>query len=229
MIVATPTHSHETYVRRALQAKKAVFCEKPVAVDMNRLRECYNLAEEVKCPLFCAFNRRFDLGMSRLRDQLKQGRVGKLYQIKTTSRDSPSPGIDYLKISNGIFHDCAVHDIDMVCWVVGERPIGVFAQGSAFDPEIGALGDVDTVAIVLKFASGVLASIDLSRHSQYGYDQRLEVNMQFKIMWCCSVKLVHFFPSSLSPPFLQRLACIFICLSGQYIRFTVTISTDRFL
>ena len=69
-----------------------------------------------------------------------------------------------------------VHDIDMVCWIVGEAPCSVFAQGSAFHPEINAMGDVDTVAIILKFPSGVIATIDLSRHSQYGYDQRLEVS-----------------------------------------------------
>ena len=39
--------------------------------------------------------------------------------IKTTSRDSPLPGIEYLKISGGIFHDCAVHDIDLVTWILG--------------------------------------------------------------------------------------------------------------
>ena len=38
--------------------------------------------------------------------------------IKTTSRDSPLPGIEYLKISGGIFHDCAVHDIDLVTWIL---------------------------------------------------------------------------------------------------------------
>jgi len=148
--------------------------------DLSCIQECYRLAKEVGRPLFCAFNRRFDVSMSRLRDRVREGAIGKVYQVKTTSRDSPLPSMAYLKISTGIFHDCAVHDIDMACWVVGERHEGVFAQGSAFDPEIGAIGDVDKVVIVLKFPSGVLASIDLSRHSQYGYDQRLEVSNGIK-------------------------------------------------
>lgn len=177
VIVTTPTNQHEQYVHSALTARKAVFCEKPIATSEKAITECYDLAERVERPLFCAFNRRFDHGMCSLRNQVKTGKIGQLYQIKTTSRDSPLPSIAYLKISRGIFHDCAVHDIDMVCWIAGEEPSGVFAQGSAFDPEIGALGDVDTVAIVLKFPSGIIASIDLSRHSTYGYDQRLEVNL----------------------------------------------------
>lgn len=175
VVVTTPTDQHEHYVRIALAAGKAVFCEKPIAATQKAIIECYDLAENMKRPLFCAFNRRYDPGMSALRQKVKDQKIGKLYQVRTTSRDSPLPSIAYLKISRGIFHDCAVHDIDMVCWIVGEEPCGVFAQGSAFDPEIGAIGDVDAVAIVLKFPSGVLATIDLNRHSQYGYDQRLEV------------------------------------------------------
>lgn len=178
IIVATPTDKHEHYIRAALTAEKAVFSEKPVAADLKGVIGCYNLAEKVKKPLFCAFNRRFDLGMSELRRRVREGEIGTLYQIKTTSRDSPLPSMAYLQISHGIFHDCAVHDIDMVCWVLGEKPSSVYAQGHAFHPEIRAMGDVDSVTIVLKFPSGVIATIDLSRHSSYGYDQRLEVNIQ---------------------------------------------------
>lgn len=175
VIVTTPTDQHEYYVKSALAAGKAVFCEKPLAADQKAVIECYNLAEEVKKPLFCAFNRRFDPAMSSLRRQVKEGKIGDIYQVKTTSRDSPLPSIAYLKVSQGIFHDCAVHDIDLVCWIVGEEPCSVFAQGHAFDQDIRAIGDMDSVAIVLKFPSGIIAAIDLSRHSQYGYDQRLEV------------------------------------------------------
>jgi len=77
----------------------------------------------------------------------------------------------------GIFHDCAVHDIDVVCWVMGERPITVFALAHAHNEDIGRLDDVDTVVITMKFASGALATIDLSRHALYGYDQRAEVRL----------------------------------------------------
>ena len=177
VVVTTPTFTHEGYVRKALEAGKAVFCEKPIAADMKDIASCYDAAARTNLPLFCAFNRRFDPGMSKVQQQVKEGKIGQIYQIKTTSRDSPRPSIDYIKISYGMYHDCAVHDIDMVCWVLGEEPVGVMAQGVAFDPEIKAVGDVDTIAIILKFPSGVLATIDLSRHSSYGYDQRLEVNI----------------------------------------------------
>ena len=113
--------------------------------------------------------------MSKLRHKVAEGKIGKLFQLKSTSRDSPRPSLEYVKTSGGMYHDTAVHDIDMLCWIVGEEPVGVFAQGSVFDPEIASIGDVDTIVVTLKFPSGVLAVCDLSRHASYGYDMRLEV------------------------------------------------------
>ena len=77
--------------------------------------------------------------------------------------------------AGGIFHDCAVHDIDIMCWVLGEYPRRVTAHVYAHTPEIAAIGDYDTVAVVLSFPSGTIGIIDLSRNATYGYDQRLEV------------------------------------------------------
>ena len=175
VVITVPTKFHESYVKRALQAGKAVFCEKPLAYDLAEVVNCYDIAETKGLPLYCAFQRRFDPAMSRLREQVVNGEIGKLYQVKSTSRDATKPPVEYLKTSGGMYHDTAVHDIDMLCWIVGEEPVGVFAQGSVFDPEIASVGDVDTIAITLKFPSGVLAILDLSRHSSYGYDIRLEV------------------------------------------------------
>lgn len=133
------------------------------------------MAESHNIPLLCAFNRRFDPTISSVNDRVKNNDIGKLQVIKTTSRDSPLPSIDYLKISGGIFHDCCVHDVDVICWIMGESPHTVFCLAHAFHSEIGALNDVDTVGVVMKFPSGAIGQIDLSRHAVYGYDQRVEV------------------------------------------------------
>jgi myo-inositol 2-dehydrogenase/D-chiro-inositol 1-dehydrogenase len=60
---------------------------------------------------------------------------------------------------------------------MGEEPVSVYAQGSNLvDPAIGEAGDIDTAFIVLKYASGAMATIVNSRRSSYGYDQRLELH-----------------------------------------------------
>jgi len=78
-------------------------------------------------------------------------------------------------VAGGIFHDCAVHDIDTICWVIGDYPTSVYTVAHAHIGVINSLNDVDTVVISMKFRDGTLATIDLSRFAAYGYDQRLEV------------------------------------------------------
>nr|XP_053640521.1 inositol 2-dehydrogenase-like [Cherax quadricarinatus] len=175
VIIATPTFMHKDLIIRGLSAGKAVFCEKPIAEDIKGTRQCYEVAEKVGKPLMCGFNRRFDPSFSHLRDQVLLGVVGQVQLVKTVARDSPLPSIEYLKISGGIFHDCAVHDVDLICWVTGEYPTHVFASATAFIPEVAAINDHDTVAFTMKFPSGTISMTDLSRYAAYGYDQRLEV------------------------------------------------------
>jgi myo-inositol 2-dehydrogenase/D-chiro-inositol 1-dehydrogenase len=191
VMVTSPTETHEHYVRKSLSAGLGVFCEKPIAANLESVAACYEEAERVQKPLLCAFNRRFDPAMSNVYRNIKEGKLGRLYKVKTCSRDGEFPSISYLKISSGIYHDSAIHDIDMICWIVGEAPVGVMAVGSAFHSEVEAIGDCDMVAVNLKFPSGVLGYIDLSRHSNFGYDQRLEVssnsllNMKYPIIINC--------------------------------------------
>ncbi|XP_033641988.1 myo-inositol 2-dehydrogenase-like [Asterias rubens] len=175
VIVCTHTDSHKEIVQSSLQAGKSVFCEKPVATELSDTKACYDLAEKNGQFLFCAFNRRQDPSIRELHKRVRRGDLGQIQSIKTCSRDSPIPTKEYLKISGGIFHDCAVHDIDVVCWILGEFPDVVYTQAHAFHKNVAELGDVDQVNITMKFASGIIATIDLNREASYGYDQRIEV------------------------------------------------------
>lgn len=175
VVVASPTYTHQTIVSRALEAKKAVFCEKPIAQNIAKTVDCYETARKVGKPLFCAFNRRFDPSYAAVRERVRNGEVGHVHLIKTVARDSPLPTMEYIKLSGGIFHDCMVHDIDIMTWVIGEYPIKVSVQAHAHIPEIKAINDYDTVVVSLHFPSGTLGVIDVSRNSVFGYDQRLEV------------------------------------------------------
>lgn len=175
VVIGTPTYTHKELTIRSLKAKKAVLCEKPLAPDFDGTKECYELADKMGVPLLTAFNRRFDPGYFDCRTRARAGEVGKIRVIKTCARDSPLPPIEYLRTSGGIYKDCAVHDIDLLLWITGELPTQVFSQAHVYDDKIKAINDFDTVSIVMKFPSGTLGMIDLSRNSCYGYDQRLEV------------------------------------------------------
>jgi len=174
VVVATPTDRHFEFVQMGLDAGKPVLTEKPLGRHLHEIDDCFNKAAQVSKPLFVAFQRRFDPAFSALVRAVHNRQLGQLQFVRSVSRDHPVPATEYIRISGGIFHDCMVHDLDMVCHIVGEVPTHMSSFGSSFIPEIGQCGDYDNVVATLAFPSGVTATIDINRKSAYGYDQRIE-------------------------------------------------------
>lgn len=82
-----------------------------------------------------------------------------------------------------MFRDMTIHDLDMARFILGEDPVSITAHGSCkVNPEIGAAGDIDTGVLVLEFLSGAMATIQNSRRSGYGYDQRIELHGEFGML-----------------------------------------------
>ncbi len=177
VIIATPTDTHYDLIHAAARAGKAIFCEKPVDMSADRIRECIAIVEETGVPFMTAFNRRFDPNFAALQARIRNGEIGQVELVTIMSRDPSPPPLSYIKRSGGIFRDMMIHDFDMARFLLGEEPVQVFAVGSALvDPEIGAAGDVDTAAVTLTTSSGAICQITNSRRATYGYDQRVEVH-----------------------------------------------------
>jgi myo-inositol 2-dehydrogenase/D-chiro-inositol 1-dehydrogenase len=173
VIVASSTDTHLDHCLRAHAAGKAVFCEKPIDMDLGRAEAAAGQLAGAR--LFVGFNRRFDPSFQALKARLADGSVGVLETLQITSNDPAPPPVSYIKVSGGLFKDMAIHDLDMARWLLEEEPVEVFAWGSCLvDPAIGEAGDIDTARTVLKTASGKLCVIANSRRSGFGYDQRIE-------------------------------------------------------
>ena len=176
VIIASSTDTHADLIEAAAKAGKAIFCEKPIDLDSNRVNACLETVKGCNVPLALGFNRRFDPTFRALQEALRAGRIGKLELVAITSRDPAPPPVSYIKVSGGLFRDMMIHDFDMARWLLGEEPVEVLATASCLvDPEIGQAGDVDTATVMLKTASGTLCQISNSRRAVYGYDQRIEV------------------------------------------------------
>ena len=184
VLICTPTDLHAEQIEAAARAGLAVFCEKPIALDVERTRRCLQVVEECGARLMIGFNRRFDPHYRAVKAAIEDGRVGEVEQVVITSRDPAPPPADYIRRSGGLFKDMTIHDLDEARWMLGEEPEWVFATGSVLtDPAIGEAGDVDTATVVLDCASGRTATILNSRRATYGYDQRLEVHGSENLAW----------------------------------------------
>ncbi|CPR18569.1 inositol 2-dehydrogenase [Brenneria goodwinii] len=179
VLVATSTETHAEFSLQAARASKAIFCEKPIDLNIDRVKACVAEIKLLGVPFMIGFNRRFDPNHAHLQRALRAGEIGELEHLQISSRDpSPLPD-DYLLASGGMFRDMTIHDFDMARFQLGEEPVAVSAIASALvSPSVKAVGDIDTAVITLQTASGKIAVINNSRRSGYGYDQRIEAHGQ---------------------------------------------------
>lgn len=189
VLIASATDTHADLIELAAKHKKVIFCEKPVHLDLERVKQCLKSVKEHNVPLFIGFNRRYDPQFRHLKNLFQQGAIGKAESLIITSRDPSPPPAEYVKVSGGMFRDMTIHDFDMACFMIGEEPCSVYAQGSnVVDPAIGQAGDIDTAFIILKFPSGAMATISNSRRSGYGYDQRIELHGEKGLLTAGNIK-----------------------------------------
>jgi myo-inositol 2-dehydrogenase / D-chiro-inositol 1-dehydrogenase len=176
VVICTPTDTHADLIERFARAGKAIFCEKPVDLDVGRVRDCLAVVEKTGAKLMVGFNRRFDPHFMAVRKAIDDGRIGAVEMVNITSRDPGPPPLDYIPRSGGIFRDMTIHDFDMARFLLGEEVVAVTANAAVLvDARIGELGDHDSANVLLETTSGRQCVISNSRRATYGYDQRIEV------------------------------------------------------
>ena len=176
VLIASTTNTHADLLSGAIQVGKPIYCEKPIDLDINRVKAVAQQAQRTNLPILVGFSRRFDPNHLGIREALQNGEIGKLEMMHITARDPKPPALSYVKVSGGQYRDQTIHFFDMLRWLANQDPIEVYATGAALvDPAIGEAGDVDTSMLILKFPSGALCHINCSRRTNYGYDERVEL------------------------------------------------------
>lgn len=176
VVVATPSSTHAALVGRAAAAGLPVFCEKPIALDLDGVDAVLAAVAAAGIQLQVGFQRRFDPGYLAVREAIAGGSLGRVLMLRATAFDHVPPPAGYLPTSGGIHADMLVHDFDAVRWLTGRRVAEVYAAGAVLTDEVFAEhGDVDTTAVVLRLDDGTIATLTASRVDPLGYDHRIEV------------------------------------------------------
>ncbi len=176
VIVASSTSMHGIIVKDAVYAKKAVFCEKPLSLDLDEAEEIQKLVKKENAFVQLGFMRRFDSGYVVAKKKIESEKIGKPVSILAISRDPSCPPIEFAKTSGGLVMDMSIHDIDLCRWFFGCEAVEAYAKGGVIRyPELGEIGDIDHANISLTFENGEMALLETSRNSTYGYDVRTEV------------------------------------------------------
>ena len=175
-VIATPPRTHADYLERAAQTRAYVFCEKPIDHDMTRSLACLAAWKGREGRVQMGYNRRFDDQFVALKQAITEGRIGKVEQVLIISRDAEAPPVEGFIHSSGLLKETAVHDFDLVRWLLDDEPAEVFVMADALiNPEYLTVGQIDTTTTAIRMGRGTHVTILNSLRAAYGYDQRIEV------------------------------------------------------
>jgi myo-inositol 2-dehydrogenase/D-chiro-inositol 1-dehydrogenase len=176
VVICSSSNTHAQIISESAQAGKHIFCEKPIALDIDKIDQAITAVKNAGVKLQVGFNRRFDPSFKKAKELVVKGTIGTPHLVRITSRDPEPPPISFVKVSGGIFLDMMIHDFDMARYLLGQEVVELMAVGSCLvDPAIGEAGDIDTAIVTLKYENGAWGTIDNSRKAVYGYDQRIEI------------------------------------------------------
>ena len=176
-VITAGTAAHAELLEAAIARDIPTFCEKPVALDLERTIALTELEATSGVPVHIGFQRRFDAGYRRVREAVASGELGFVHTVRAATMDQTPPPAAYLATSGGIFRDCNVHDFDILRFVTGREVTRVFATGANKGEEFFTeAGDVDTAAATLVLDDGTLAVVTSTRYNGAGHDVRMEVH-----------------------------------------------------
>lgn len=176
VVICAPTDTHHRMILDAAARGKAILCEKPIDLSLEKIQIVNDEVAARGVPFMVGFNRRFDPNFLKVRETIAAGKVGEPQILRITSRDPAPPPEQYIRASGGIFLDMTIHDFDMARYLMGCEVVEVYARAAVLvDPLFEKAGDWDTALVMLTFENGAFGAIDNSRKAVYGYDQRVEV------------------------------------------------------
>jgi len=182
VFIVTPTTMHAQQIVDALRARKHVFSEKPLSLDVG---ECQRVEAEAALQpdlkVMIGFVRRFDASFRHAHARIRAGHIGRPLIVRSHTLDKHDPSgyfVRYSKSSGGIFADMSVHDIDAARWLLS-APVSasrVFASGMiALNEGLREFEDVDNGVATVEFATGEIAVISASRTMAHGFECLTEV------------------------------------------------------
>ncbi|BBZ59260.1 Gfo/Idh/MocA family protein [Mycolicibacterium monacense] len=187
--VATPTVLHRDMTLAALDAGKAVLCEKPLAGDLDAARDMVRAADKSSRPTACCFENRWNPDWLAVADKLRSGFLGSPYLARVSrsasywhpSRQPQARWMYDRDQGGGYLAGMLVHDLDFLCSVLG-RPESVCAEVRTSDPvrelpdgETLHITADDTAALLMRMESGVTAILSISVMGAHADHYRLEL------------------------------------------------------
>jgi predicted dehydrogenase len=153
VVIATPVSTHYQLARAALKHGKHVLVEKPLTRTSQEGRELIELADERGLTLMVGHTFEYNPAVEMLRNLIISGEIGKVHYISTTRTN-----LGLFQQDINVLWDLAPHDLSILLFILGQRPVGVTASGAAcVQPGIH-----DVARMTVDFEEGVQAHVHVS-------------------------------------------------------------------
>ena len=153
VVIATPVPTHHPLAKRALEAGKHVFVEKPPAMRAAEMEELVALAEERGLVLMPGHLLLYHPGVHKLKELVEEGDLGDVLCVYGNRQN-----LGKIRTDENALWSLGVHDLSVILYLIGEEIVEAEAHGHAFlNP-----GVEDVVFCYLGFGSGKIAHMHLS-------------------------------------------------------------------
>ena len=178
VLIASPDRFHARAIQTAASAKKDIFCEKPLALNLNDAHAALDAVARAGVRLQIGFMRRYDPAYAAAMKRVEAGEIGEPVVFKSIGRDKDAPPLAvYQSNVNGmLFYNNTIHDFDLARWLMRDEVIEVQAYTTvAIRPEVADYGDVVASVVNLKYCHGAIGNVESYVQAIYGYDVRTEI------------------------------------------------------
>jgi len=168
-IVASHTCDHARHSAPFIAAGIPVYLEKPITDDLTDAFEFCAALDPHEPGVQLGLQRRFDPALLHARSILHDGLLGDIREIRSILRDQFPPPSTYK--SRGLIIDMGIHVADEIRFLLDDFPAEIWASvhhTPGYESPIDGGGD--TAYVTMRFASGALGRLDLSRTHASGYN-----------------------------------------------------------
>ncbi|MFN3497035.1 MAG: Gfo/Idh/MocA family protein [Pannonibacter indicus] len=136
VVVATPDFLHSDYIVRAFEAGCDVICEKPLTIDLTRLKMILDAQARTGRKVMVTFNYRYSPARTQIKELIMSGAIGTVTAVDFRWHLDRVHGADYFRRwhrqkenSGGLLVHKSTHHFDLLNWWLGSVPVDVFASG----------------------------------------------------------------------------------------------------
>ncbi len=151
--IATPVHTHYRLAREALDQKKHVLVEKPIAASVQEAEELVHLAAAQGCKLMVGHTFLYTSAVKKMKEIIDSGELGEIYYI-----NSQRLNLGLFQQDINVVWDLGPHDISIILYLLGQEPHWVSAVGAShINPKVE-----DIAILTMEFADNLVAFVQSS-------------------------------------------------------------------